>query len=225
MRILFVDDDERLVGVVRRGLNESGHVVDCALDGNAGMLFASERTYDAIVLDVMMPEVDGFTLVRRLRSGGNSTPVLFLTARDAPEDTIAGLDAGADDYLRKPFVFGELEARLRSIARRTAPLNHVLLTVADLTFDVQTRRAKRGEREIELTAREGAFLEYFMRHAGRVMTRAMIEDALWTIDKANTSNIVDVYVRRLRAKLEAAGEVRLLHTLRGAGYRLEAPRR
>jgi DNA-binding response OmpR family regulator len=224
MRILFVDDDERLVSLVRRGLGESGHVVDCALTGGTGLSFANERSYDAIVLDVMMPELDGLALVKRLRAQGNSTPILFLTARDAPEDTIAGLDAGADDYLRKPFVFGELEARLRSIARRTAPLKSQLLMVADLTFDVQTRRASRGEREIDLTAREGAFLEYFMRHTGRVMTRAMIEDALWTIDKANTSNIVDVYVRRLRAKLEAAGEVRLLHTLRGAGYRLEAPR-
>jgi DNA-binding response OmpR family regulator len=224
MRVLFVDDDERLAKLVRRGLGESGHVVDCAHTGATGLAFATERSYDAIVLDVMMPELDGFAIVRRLREQGSKTPVLFLTARDAPEDTIAGLDAGADDYLRKPFVFGELEARLRSIARRTAPLGSQLLSVADLTFDVRTRRAKRGAREIELTARESAFLEYFMRHPGRVMTRSMIEDALWTIDKANTSNIVDVYVRRLRAKLEAAGEIRLLHTLRGAGYRLEAPR-
>jgi len=224
MRILFVDDDERLAGLIRRGLGESGHVVDCAHTGAVGLAFATERSYDAIVLDVMMPELDGFAVVRQLREQGSSTPILFLTARDAPEDTIAGLDAGADDYLRKPFVFGELEARLRSIARRTAPLSHQLLTVADLTFDLQTRRAKRGEREMQLTAREGVFLEYFMRHPGRVMTRTMIEDALWTVDKANASNVVDVYVRRLRAKLEAAGEVRLLHTLRGAGYRLEAPR-
>jgi DNA-binding response OmpR family regulator len=225
MRILFVDDDERLANLVRRGLSESGHVVDCAATGGAGIRFATERTYDAIVLDVMMPEVDGFTVVRRLREGGLTTPVLFLTARDAPEDTIAGLDAGADDYLRKPFVFGELEARLRSIARRTAPPSAPLLAVADLTFDVRTRRAKRGTREIDLSARESAFLEYFMRNAGRVMTRAMIEDQLWTVEKANASNVVDVYVRRLRAKLEAGGETRLLHTLRGAGYRLEAPRR
>jgi DNA-binding response OmpR family regulator len=224
VRILFVDDDERLAGLVRRGLGESGHVVDCAHTGDVGLAFATEREYDAIVLDVMMPEIDGFTLVRQLRANGTTTPVLFLTARDAAEDTIAGLDAGADDYLRKPFVFGELEARLRSIARRTAAPVDPVLCVADLTFDVRTRRAKRGERVVDLTAREGAFLEYFMRHPGRVMTRAMIEDALWTVDNANASNIVDVYVRRLRAKLEAAGEVRLLHTLRGAGYRLEAPR-
>jgi DNA-binding response OmpR family regulator len=224
VRILFVDDDERLAGLVRRGLGESGHVVDCAHTGSTGLTFATERSYDAIVLDVMMPELDGFTLVRRLRERGSTTPVLFLTARDAPEDTIAGLDAGADDYLRKPFAFGELEARLRSISRRTAPLRDPVLTVGDLTFDVRTRRARRGIREIDLTAREGAFLEYFMRHPGRVMTRTMIEDALWTVDNASASNVVDVYVRRLRAKLEADGEVRLLHTLRGAGYRLEAPR-
>jgi DNA-binding response OmpR family regulator len=154
MRILFVDDDERLAGLVRRALSEAGHVVDCAPTGSAGMEFAAERSYDAIVLDVMMPEIDGFTVVRRLRERGLTTPVLFLTARDAPEDTIAGLDAGADDYLRKPFVFGELEARLRSIARRTAPPRDPVLAVADLTFDVRTRRARRGTREIDLRARE-----------------------------------------------------------------------
>lgn len=224
MRILFVDDDERLANVVRRGLGESGHVVDCADSGSTGLVYATERSYDAIVLDVMLPEMDGFAILRTLRAGGSTTPVLFLTARDAPEDTIAGLDAGADDYLRKPFAFGELEARLRSISRRTAPLVDPVLTVADLTFDLRTRRARRGEREIDLTAREGAFLEYFLRHPGRVMTRAMIEDALWTVDNTSASNIVDVYVRRLRAKLEADGEARLLHTLRGAGYRLEPPR-
>ncbi len=224
MRILFVDDDERLTNVVRRGLTESGHVVDCAPTGTTGLAFATERSYDAIVLDVMLPGMDGFAIVRDLRRGGSTTPVLFLTARDAPEDTIAGLDAGADDYLRKPFAFGELEARLRSISRRTAPPAHPVLTVGDLTFDMRTRRAARGSRRIELTARESAFLEYFMRHPGRVLTRTMIEDALWSVDNASTSNVVDVYVRRLRAKLEAAGEPRLLHTLRGAGYRLEPPR-
>jgi two-component system OmpR family response regulator len=225
MRILFVDDDERLANLVRRGLSESGHVVDCAHTGNAGIAFATQRTYDAIVLDVMMPEVDGFAVVRRLRESGLTTPVLFLTARDAPEDTIAGLDAGADDYLRKPFVFGELEARLRSIARRAAPPIDPVLVVGDLTFDQRTRRARRGTREIELSARESAFLEYFMRRPGQVLTRAGIEDELWTLDRASASNVVDVYVGRLRAKLEAGGETRLLHTLRGAGYRLEAPRR
>ena len=224
MRVLLVDDDERLAALVRRGLGESGHVVDCALTGTEGLRFAAERTYDAIVLDVMMPEIDGLAVIRRLRASANPTPVLFLTARDEPEDTIAGLNAGADDYLRKPFVFGELEARLRSIARRTSPRIDQFLAVGDLTFDLRTRRAKRGNRDIELTAREGAFLEYFMRHPGLVMTRTMIEDALWTVDKANASNVVDVYIRRLRTKLEAAGEVRLLHTLRGSGYRLEAPR-
>ncbi len=224
MRVLLVDDDERLAALVRRGLGESGHVVDCAPTGAEGLRFAAERAYDAIVLDVMMPEIDGLAVVRQLRANANLTPVLFLTARDATEDTIAGLDAGADDYLRKPFVFGELEARLRTIARRTAPPIDSLLAVGDLTFDVRTRRAKRGTRDIDLTARESAFLEYFMRHPGLVMTRPMIEDALWTVDKANASNVVDVYIKRLRAKLEAGGEARLLHTLRGAGYRLEAPR-
>jgi DNA-binding response OmpR family regulator len=224
MRVLLVDDDERLASLVRRGLGESGHVVDCALTGAEGLRFAQARAYDAIVLDVMMPEIDGFTIVRELRAGAILTPVLFLTARDAPEDTIAGLDAGADDYLRKPFVFGELEARLRSIARRVRTSKVRSPTASSGSLGGAVRRAKRGTRDIDLTARESAFLEDFMRHPGRVMTRVMIEDALWTVDKANASNIVDVYVRRLRNKLEAGGEVRLLHTLRGAGYRLEAPR-
>lgn len=224
MRILFVDDDERLADLVRRGLRESGHVVDTAHTGTTGLAFAVERDYDAVILDVMLPEMDGLEIVRRLREGGATTPVLLLTGRDAPEDTIAGLDAGADDYLRKPFVFGELEARLRSISRRTAPVAEPVIRVADLSFDVRTRRARRGNREIDLTARESAFLEYFMLHPGRVLTRSMIEEALWSIDSDTSSNVVDVYVRRLRAKLEANGEVRLLHTIRGAGYRLEAQR-
>jgi DNA-binding response OmpR family regulator len=224
MRILFVDDDERLAALVSRGLREAGHVVDAAHTGPDGLQFASEHAYDAMILDVMLPELDGFSVVRRLRESGSSTPILLLTARDAAEDTIAGLDAGADDYLRKPFVFGELEARLRSITRRTAPPVASVLRVGDLTFDVRTRRTVRGNRAIDLTARETSFLEYFMRRAGNLLTRAMIEEALWSIDKTSTSNVVDVYVRRLRTKLEAHGEQRLLHTIRGAGYRFEAPR-
>lgn len=224
MRILFVDDDERLAALVSRGLREAGHVVDTAHTGTDGLQLASEHAYDAMILDVMLPELDGFSVVRRLRESGSSTPILLLTARDAPEDTIAGLDAGADDYLRKPFVFGELEARLRSITRRTAPPVAAVLRVGDLTFDLRTRRTVRGNRAIDLTARETSFLEYFMRRSGSLLTRTMIEEALWSIDKTSTSNVVDVYVRRLRTKLEAAGEQRLLHTIRGAGYRFEAPR-
>jgi DNA-binding response OmpR family regulator len=224
MRILFVEDDERLQALVRRGLQESGHVVDCAGDGLSGLSFAGEHTYDAIVLDVMLPELDGLGVVRELRNRGSATPVLMLTARDATDDTIAGLDAGADDYLKKPFVFGELEARLRSISRRSAPVEAPVIRCADLVFDLRTRRAHRGDRTIDLTARETTFLEYFMRNQGRVLSRAAIEAALWSFDADTASNVIDVYVRRLRAKLEAEGEVRLLHTLRGAGYRFEAPR-
>jgi DNA-binding response OmpR family regulator len=223
MRILFVDDDERLSDVIARGLRESGHVVDTAVCGEDGLDLAREALYDAVILDVMMPGLDGFEVVRTMRAEGLATPVLMLTARDASDDTIAGLDAGADDYLKKPFVFGELEARLRSITRRTAPPAAPVLQLGDLRYDTHTRRAARGGRTIDLTTRESAFLEYFLRHAGRVVTRTAIETALWSIDNETESNVVDVYVRRLRTKLEAAGEARLLHTVRGSGYRLEAP--
>lgn len=220
MRLLVVEDDVRLCDVLQRGLTEQGHVVDVAHDGDAGEEWASGGSYDAIVLDVNLPRRDGLSVVRLLRAKRIRTPVLILTSRDTPEDAIEGLDAGADDYLRKPFVFGELEARLRTIARRSAPTSLTShLHAAGVTFDTGSRRVHRGEREIELTARETAFLEYFMRNAGRLISRAMMEDALFGRESEATSNVVDVYVSRLRSKLTAAGEPQILHTVRGAGYR------
>lgn len=220
MRLLVVEDDVRLCDVLRRGLAEQGHVVDVAHDGEQGENWAGAASYDAVILDVNLPKRDGLSVVRGLRERQVRTPVLMLTSRDTPEDVIAGLDAGADDYLRKPFVFGELEARLRTIVRRaSAETLDAQLRVGDLVFDLGSRRAHRNGREIDLTAREAAFLEYFMRNAGRLITRTMIEDALFERESETTSNVVEVYVSRLRSKLTASREPQLLHTVRGAGYR------
>ena len=219
MKILIVEDDPRLLDVLRRGLAETGHVVDVEVDGEAGEATARAGAFDALVLDVMLPRRDGVAVARNLRVAGVSTPIVMLTARDTTDDAIAGLDAGADDYLRKPFSFAELEARLRAVVRRPAAVASDRLVCGDLVFDLRSREARRGEREISLTAREAAFLEYFMRNAGMLVTRPMLEDALWERDRDTSSNVIDVYVRRLRAKLGVAGEPPLISTVRGAGYR------
>lgn len=223
MKILVVEDDTQLADVVRRGLAESGHVVDIEWDGEAGELAARGGAYDVIVLDVMLPLKDGFSVARALRAADVHTPILMLTARDTVEDTVTGLDCGADDYLRKPFVFRELEARLRSVTRREPISANNELCVDDLTMDLGSRRVRRGERDVTLTARETAFLEYLMRNAGLLVTRPMLENALWERDRETTSNLIEVYMRRLRTKLGAAGEPSLIHTVRGAGYRFGPP--
>jgi DNA-binding response OmpR family regulator len=223
MKVLIVEDDDRLADVVRRGLAESGHVVDVERDGDAGLAVAESGEYDAIVLDVMLPKRDGLQVARDLRERGLRTPILMLTAKDAVDDRVAGLDAGADDYLCKPFVFKELEARLRSITRREPAPQRQLLHVADVEMDLATRRVRRGAIPVELTARETAFLEYLMRNEGLLITRTMLEAALWERDRVTASNLIEVYVRRLRAKLGAAGGPPLIHTVRGAGYRFGAP--
>lgn len=222
MKILVVEDDAALADVLRRGLAESGHVVDVEADGVAGERAAREGSYDAVLLDVMLPGKDGFAVARSLRDADVHTPILMLTARDTVEDTVAGLDAGADDYLRKPFVFGELEARLRSITRRDPAPVREELRVDDLVMDLRTRVVTRGGRRIALSARETAFVEYLMRNEGLLVTRPMLEDALWERDRDTESNVIEVYVRRLRVKLSANGEPPLIHTVRGAGYRFGA---
>jgi two-component system OmpR family response regulator len=221
MRLLIVEDDVRLNDVLRRGLVESGHVVDAVHDGADGHAFAIGGDYDAVVLDVNLPKKDGLSVLREMRSSNVRTPVLLLTSRDTPDDAIEGLDAGADDYLRKPFAFGELEARLRSISRRAvAPkAENNELRAGDVVFDIAARRATRSGRPIDLTARETAFLEYFMRNAGRIVTRAMLEDALFDRESEALSNVIEVYVSRLRSKLSPNGEPSPLRTVRGAGYR------
>jgi DNA-binding response OmpR family regulator len=219
VKILVVEDDIRLAEVLRRGLAESGHVVDVEHDGARGQSAAIRGKYDALVLDVMLPRRDGLSVVREIRKQAIRTPVLLLTSRDTVDDTIAGLDAGADDYLRKPFVFRELDARLRTITRRVDAPRHRELSCGELVLDVAKHSVTRAGLPISLTARETAFLEYFMRNAGLLLTRPMIEDALWERGRDTESNLIEVYVRRLRAKLSPNGEPNLIATIRGAGYR------
>lgn len=219
MKLLIVEDDEVLSGYLREGLMEEGHVVGVAFDGVNGELAATSGEYDAIILDLMIPEKDGMAVLSSLRTTGVTTPVLILTARDTVADAVQGLDSGADDYLRKPVDFEELLARLRSITRREPAAMRLELRVEDLIFDLATRRATRGGNAIALTTRESAYLEYFMRNSGLVITRGMLEAALWDDEAETTSNVIDVYVRRLRTKLDADGRLPLLHTIRGAGYR------
>jgi DNA-binding response OmpR family regulator len=219
MKILVVEDDVRLARVLQRGLSESGHIVDVERDGGHGESAAAGGTYDAIILDVMLPTRDGNAVARGLRTAGVHTPILMLTARDTFGDAVDGLNAGADDYLRKPFSFDELEARLRAITRRPRQPAPDLLVVDDLLLDLRTRTVHRGPRLLTLTARELAFLEYLMRNAGLHISRAMLEDALWERDRETGSNLIEVYIRRLRTKLSADGEPQLIHTMRGLGYR------
>lgn len=226
MRVLVAEDDKRIAQFIVKGLREEGYVVDHAGDGNAALDFAladGGMLFDLIVLDVMMPGRDGFAVCRELRTRGVRTPVLMLTAMDALDDRVRGLDSGADDYLVKPFAFPELLARLRALSRRSpAAVLSNTLQVADLSLDVSTRIAKRGERTIDLSAREYALLEYMMRNAGRPMGRAQILQAVWSFDYDGASNVVDVYMGYLRRKIDAEGEPALVHTVRGVGYMLQA---
>ncbi|MGB6520154.1 MAG: response regulator transcription factor [Candidatus Cybelea sp.] len=223
MRILIIEDDTPLRALLRRGLSEDGHVVDALPDGRDCTSYLREAPYDALILDLNLPFEDGLSVLRRLRGGGYRVPVLILTARDGGRDVVAGLDAGADDYLRKPFAFDELEARLRSLARRPANWIESVLTFGDVVFDAETRQAHRGERDLALTAKEALFLEVMMRNQARTVTRRMLEERLWDRESERGSNVLDVYARRLRKKLTEQGEPQVLHTLRGLGYRLELP--
>jgi DNA-binding response OmpR family regulator len=220
LKLLIVEDDAALRDVLLRALQESGHIVDTADDGPSGELMGADDSYDAIVLDVMLPGRDGIAVVRALRELDVRTPVLMLTARITEDDTVAGLDAGADDYLRKPFGVAELQARLRSLSRREPRERPVPLESGGIRYDPASRRAARNGRELQLTHRETIFLEYFLRNAGRALSREMIAAALWPSESEIGSNVIDVYVRRLRGKLELPGEARVLHTVRGVGYRL-----
>lgn len=221
-RLLVVEDDEPLRELLRRGLAEDGHVVDALPDGRDCEAYLADGAYDALLLDLNLPHEDGLSILRRLRSGGDRTPVLILTARDDTRDVVAGLDSGADDYLRKPFTFEELEARLRSVVRRPPTWTNNVLKSGDLVFDRATRQTRRGDREIPLTAKESIFLEVLMAAPGRVVTRRALEDRLWDREADPSSNVLDVYARRLRNKLAIDGERQLIETVRGLGYRLAA---
>jgi two-component system, OmpR family, response regulator len=222
VRVLIVEDEVKLASVLRRGLKEEGLAVDVAIRGEDALWMAGATDYDAVVLDVMLPGIDGFATCRRLRAEGVSSPVLMLTARDAVEDRVRGLDTGADDYLVKPFSFAELLARLRALARRGPIDRPTVLRVGDLTLDPATRRVRRGETDVGLSAKEFALLEAFMRRPGEVLDRFALLEAAWESDYENRSNVVDVYVRYLREKVDRPFGVESIETVRGAGYRLRA---
>mgnify|MGYP000554202388 CR=1 FL=1 len=221
MRVLLVEDEQKISAYLKRGLEEQGYAVDAAFTGQEALDWAELVNFDLIILDILLPEVDGLTVCRALRRRANRAPILMLTARDALDDRVMGLDAGADDYLVKPFQLQELLARLRALARRAtdAPKSPILL-YADLEMDTRTRRVKRAAKPIELTAKEYAILECLVREPDRVLTRAEIAEHVWNYEDFNQSNIVDVYIRHLRRKLDDAFAVKLIHTVRGAGYML-----
>lgn len=220
-RILIIEDEERILDFLRRGLTYEGYQVETAVDGSQGLILAYDTSPDMVILDWMLPEVepglDGLEVCRRLRDVGD-VPILMLTAKESVEDRVRGLDAGADDYLVKPFALNELLARVRALLRRSGLESPAVLTFADLRLDTGTHQAFRGERLIELTAKEFELLELFLHHPRQVLTRDVIFDRVWGYDFGGESNIIEVYIRYLRQKLEEAGEPRLLHTVRGVGY-------
>jgi two-component system OmpR family response regulator len=222
MRVLIVEDEVKMAGLIRRGMREEGLAADVAIKGEDALWMADATPYDAIVLDVMLPGIDGFETCRRLREKGVWAPVLMLTARDAIEDRVAGLDTGADDYLTKPFSFVELLARIRALTRRGHVEHAPVLTVGDLNLDPAARRVWRDGTDISLSSKEFALLETFMRHPGQVLDRLQLLEHAWDYEYESRSNVVDVYVRYLREKIDRPFAVESLETVRGAGYRLRA---
>jgi DNA-binding response OmpR family regulator len=219
MRLLVAEDDRKVASFIRQGLEEEGYAVEVAPDGAAALdTLLAGPPFDLVVLDVMLPRQDGFSVLKRMRERRIETPVLFLTARDTVPDRVAGLDLGADDYLTKPFSFDELLARIRALLRRGHGQRSSRLRVTDLTLDPATREVTRGARKVELTVREYALLEFLMRNVGRVQTRSMLTEHVWGLNFDPESNVVDVYVGYLRRKVDGPGEQRLIHTIRGAGY-------
>ncbi|MEN4011327.1 MAG: response regulator transcription factor [Chloroflexota bacterium] len=216
-RILIIEDDEAIVRVLRRSLAYEGYSVDAAFDGETGLALARDAHPDLVILDWMLPGMDGLEVCQRLRAGGN-LPILMLTAKDTVSDRVQGLDAGADDYMVKPFQLEELLARVRALLRRTQPDRVPVLNFSDLVLDTSTRQAMRKGRGISLTAKEYDLIELFLRHPRQVLTREMIFDRVWGYDFGGESNVLDVYIRYLRQKLESEGEDRLIHTVRGVGY-------
>lgn len=218
MRLLLVEDDPRLARSIQQGLSIESFVVDVAPTGEDGVQRARATVYDLIILDVMLPRLDGFGVCDALRSAGLDVPILMLSARGVVEDRIKGLQAGADDYLPKPFSFAELTARVHALLRRQQPSMLRLLKVSDLMLDPVTRIVKRGDLRIDLSAKEFALLEYLMRHAGQVLTRAMIAEHVWNFSWDRMTNVIDVYITHLRRKTEIPGSARLIHAVRGVGY-------
>jgi two-component system OmpR family response regulator len=220
VRILVVEDERRMAALLKRGLTEEGYAVDHAAVGEEGVWLATENPYDAIVLDVLLPDLDGFEVCRRIREARRWAPILMLTARDGVADRVHGLDAGADDYLTKPFAYAELLARLRALIRRGVHERPAAISVGDLTLDPATKAVRRGDRQVALTPKEFSLLEYFMRHPGQVLTRTRILEHVWDFAFEGDSNVIEVYVRYLREKVDRPFGRRSLETVRGVGYRL-----
>jgi len=220
MKILVVEDEERVAHFIQKGLKEEGHAVDVSYDGADGEFLAEVNDYDLIILDLMLPKKNGIVVCRELRASGVATPVLMLTARDSVEDKVRGLDAGADDYLPKPFAFEELLARVRALLRRQSDSKSPILSIADLELDPISRRVSRDGKAIRLTTKEYALLEYLMRNPGKVLSRTLIGEHVWDMNFDPESNVIDVYVSHLRGKIDKGYDTPLLHTLRGQGYLL-----
>ena len=220
MRILAIDDDPEILSVIRRGLAYEGYTVDTAADGTEALTKAREREPDLVILDIMMPEIDGIEVAKRLRKGGD-VPILMLTAKGTVADKVVGLESGADDYLVKPFAFDELLARVKALLRRRQPGEGEVLRFSDLSLNTATREVKRGNEFIELTAQEFTLLELFMRHPRQVLKRDIVYEKVWGYNFEGISNVIEVYIRYLRSKLEAGDRTRLIHTVRGVGYVLK----
>lgn len=218
MRILVIEDDRSLNRIITKHLKEEGYAVDCCLDGEEGLDYLEAAQYDCVILDWMLPKKDGLSVLKAYRSKGHSAPVLMLTARDSIADRVAGLDGGADDYLVKPFAFDELKARVRAMLRRRDDVKQILLTIDDLTMNTATHIVERSKKQINLTSREYALLEYLLRNQEIVLTRSQICDHVWNFDFDYDSNVVDVYIRYLRNKIDKGFDKPLIHTVRGFGY-------
>lgn len=221
MRILVVEDEKKVSSFIKRGLEEEKYEVDVAFDGDEGIKLALDRQYDAIILDWMLPKQDGLSVLKELRAQRKATPVLMLTAKDTVDDIVAGLDSGSDDYLTKPFAFAELLARVRALLRRSEMDRGAELRFGELRIDPVTHKVWRGDKEIDLTAKEYALLEYFMRNPNQVLTRTMIADHVWDYTFDSFTNIIDVYVNYLRKKIDRDADKKLIHTVRGVGYILK----
>ncbi len=218
MRVLIVEDEKKVAGFIKKGLEEELYAADVASDGEEGLGLAETENYDLIILDIMLPKIDGLEVLSRLRKQKISTPILLLTAKDSVDDKVNGLNRGADDYLTKPFAFSELLARTRVLLRRGQNETKTVLQVADLTLDLVKHKVNRGEEEIELTGKEYSLLEYFMRSPGKVLTRTMIAEHVWDYNFDTFTNVIDVYVNHLRKKIDKNYSKKLIHTLRGVGY-------
>lgn len=224
MRILLIEDDSSVADFIVRGFREAGHTIDHAADGKDGLLMATTESYDALIVDRMLPGVDGLSIIRTLRASENDTPVLILSALGQVDDRVKGLQAGGDDYLVKPFAFSELEARLEALSRRSQgkTATETRLSVADLEMDLLSREVKRAGKTIALQPRDFQLLEYLMRHAGQVVTRTMLLENVWDYHFDPQTNVIDVHISRLRAKVDKEFDTQLIHTVRGAGYKIDA---